>query len=192
MKNIKYFLFNILLIFVCSVAFAENIFEFKVNRYKNIDDYDVTYFQNNEQKVKDIYRNNEFVRREGTFPDGKIKIINYYDTVVANINIKNNKFDGLCSFLEVTGNNKIKSYNINKRIDSNYKEGVLDGITTVYDEDNRVSCILPYIQGKLSGEAVYFNYENNFKKIVEFVDGAKKSEKIMEYKENEEKQQIGN
>lgn len=187
MKNIKLFIFNILLLLECGIAFADYNIEFKVNKYKNIDDYDIIYFQNKKQIVKDIYKNRELVHREGSFPNGKIKFINYFDIVVASVNIKDNKFDGLCVFFEVTGNVIDRAFNLNKRIESNYKEGILDGTTTIFDEENRVSCILNYTKGKLNGEAVYFNYEDNFKKTVDFVDGNKNTEKIVKFQENEKK-----
>jgi antitoxin component YwqK of YwqJK toxin-antitoxin module len=186
MKNIRIIFINILLFLVCGIAFAENI-EFRINRYKNFNDYDVIYFQNNKQIVKDVYKNNKFIKREGVFPEGEINFINYLDIVVANVNIKNNKFDGLCTFFKINDSNTTRIFNLCERIESNYKNGILNGETKIFDNFDRITSVLNYEEGKLNGPSIYIDYDNGLKKTIEFVDGIKKSEFVTEYTNNEKK-----
>lgn len=183
MINRIIFIISIFFIMVANIYCVEHSVEFKINQHNLYGNYDIIYYNNKEQIAKDIYKNNRLFKRVGKFPEGKVNFINYRNMLVAKVNIKNNKFEGLCIFYECL----MQELEFVTRTEASYKDGVLDGKTTMFDRENRKLCILNYKNGTLEDYSVFFDYDNGLKKMVYFVNGENKSEIVKEYIENEEK-----
>lgn len=174
-------LFISLLIFLMFpvIGYCLEYVEFTLTTYDNAD-YEITYYKNYKEIAKQYYKDNKLTKMTGALPDGKIKLVNFNNLPVAVVNVKNNKFDGVCVFLQRKYSTRFSPPY--EKVKSVYKNGVLDGVTEVFNVNGDVDFKLNYKNGVLDGESVFFDYEANEKKIVEFKNGEKYSEQILKIK----------
>lgn len=180
MRNKLLILILILLMFPV-MCYCEQDIEFTVTTYNNNDyDYDITYYYNYEEIAKQHFENNKIVTMTGKLPNGKLNLVNYNNISVATINVKNNKFNGLCTFLQ-------RRYSIRfappyDKVQSMYKDGLLNGTTKIFNMNDQLIFELNYKEGFLDGESIYFDYNLMKKKIVKFYHGERQSEKTVNLK----------
>lgn len=172
----KLFTLILILIMFPILCYCEQYVEFTVTTYEN-NDYDITYYYNYEEIAKQYFKDNKIVKTIGKLPDGTLNLVNFNNITVATINIKNNKFNGLCTFLQ-------RRYSVRfappyDKVQSMYKDGVLNGPTKIFNISNQVVFELNYKDGILDGESVFFDYTLKKRKVVDFKNGQKQSEKVI-------------
>lgn len=175
-KKIFISIFFLLTCFV-SLLYADSIYniEFNVKMY-NQNDYDIFYYKNYKEIAKQAFRNNKLVKTTGEFPDGTINLVNFNNIPVAVVNMKNNKLDGICTFFQERYTQRtIVEQNYDKII-SEYKDGMLNGITKVVDKYGDIIFELNYKNNILDGQSVYYDYNLMKKQVILFNNGIKSSE----------------
>lgn len=174
----KYLIF-IFIFFITVInlyADAYNI-EFTLKTYSD-SNYDITYYQNYKEIVKQTFKDNKLVKTKGKFPDGTLNIVNFNNIPIAILNIKNNKLNGVCTFFQERYEQRSLNQSNYDKIISIYEDGVLNGTTKIIDKFDNIIFELNYKNGVLDGQSIFYDYNVMKKHTTIFDNGTKVSEQI--------------
>ncbi len=175
----KIFIPLLISLFFPVIAYCAEYIDFTLTTYDN-SNYDITYYRKYKEIAKQYYKGNKLVKMTGSLPDGKLKLLNFNNLPVAIVNIKNNKFEGQCIFLQ-------RKYSVRfnppyEKVKSMYKAGILNGPTEIFNINGDIAFKLNYKDGALDGESFFFDYAANEKKVMLFKNGKKVSEHVSKIK----------